>query len=172
MTLCCLPIVPSLWTTTCETGLWAGIEGFHLVDALRPARLNVLIYWKDDILLHVNCAKCVHYCIWSLKVLFMLFWRCVSGAHVALFLHKWLKCCGCICFSKLGTCTPCYVFISLKFHASGHNQYFQSRPYKNKYVHETFHNSNTRQQCPDLDTVDVEMCKEPHTHEDAPMVSS
>ena len=87
----------------------------------------------------------------------MLFWRCVSGARPALSLHEWFKCCEYICFSTLGTCTPCYVFISLLFHASGHDPYFQSRPYKNKYVHRAFHNSNTRQKYPEMDTVDVEM---------------
>ena len=96
----------------------------------------------------------------------MLFWPCVNGVHLSLFLHKWFKCCEYICFSTLGTCTPCYLFITLLFHVSGLDRFFQSRPCKNKYVHEAFHDSNTRQQCPELDTVDVEMCKEPHTNED------
>ena len=43
-----------------------------------------------------------------------------------------------------------------------------------KYVHEAFHNSNTRHQCPKLEvgTVDVEMCEEPHSNEDASVGSS
>ena len=109
-----------------------------------------------------------------LKVLFMLFWRCVSGVHLAPFLHKWFNCCEYICFSTLGTCTLCYIFITVLSHASSLDWYFQSRPYQNKYAHEIFHNSNTRQQCPELEIgrVDVEMCEEPHIDEDAPVGSS
>ena len=90
----------------------------------------------------------------------ILLYFCTSGSSVGEY----------ICFSTLGTCTPCYVFITLLFHASGLDRYFQSWPYKNKYVHEGPHNSNMRQQCPELEIemVDVAMCEEPHTNEDAP----
>ena len=39
------------------------MEGFHPVRALRPARPNILIYFKDEILLRANCAQCVNYCM-------------------------------------------------------------------------------------------------------------
>ena len=89
----------------------------------------------------------------------ILLYFCISGSSVGEY----------ICFSTLGTCTPCYVFITLLFHASGLDRHFQSRPYKSKYVHEALHNSNMRQQCPDLEIemVDVSMCEKPHTNEDA-----
>ena len=75
-----------------------------------------------------------------------------------------------ICFSTLGTCPPCHVFITLLCPISGLDRYFQSRPYKNKNVHEGLHNSNMRQQCPklEIEMLDVAMCEEPHTNEDAP----
>ena len=93
-------------------------------------------------------------------VAIILLYLCTSGSSVG----------ECLCFSTLGTCTPCYVCIALLFHASGLDQDFQSRPYKNKYVHEALHNTNMRQQCPELEIemVDVAMCEEPHTNEDAP----
>ena len=92
----------------------------------------------------------------------ILLYFCTSGSSVGEY----------ICLSTLGTCTFCYVFITLLFHASGLDRYFQSRPYKNKYVHEAFDNSNMRQECPELEIemVDVAMCEEPHTNEDAPTV--
>ena len=109
-----------------------------------------------------------------LNVLFMLFWRCVCGASLALFLHLWLNCGEYICFSTLGTCTPCYVFITLFLCALGIHQFFQSQPNQNKYIQETLDDSNTKQQGPEMEkeTVDVEMCEEPRTDEDAPMGSS
>ena len=44
----------------------------------------------------------------------------------------------------------------------------------NKYIHKDLHNSNMRHQCPEMEIelVDVAMCKEPHTNEDAPAGSS
>ena len=93
-----------------------------------------------------------------LALIFLYF--CTSGSSVGEY----------ICFSTFGTCTPCYVFIALLFHASSLHRCFQSRPYKNKYIRETLNNSNMRQQCPELqiEMVDVAMCEEPHTNEDAP----
>ena len=104
MAVCCVPIVPSLWTTTYELGCEQAWKGFTLYVPCNQPSLIFNIF-KDDILLYINCAKYVDYCLWSLKVLFKLFWRCVSGARLALFLHKWFKCCEYICFSTLGTCT-------------------------------------------------------------------
>ena len=90
----------------------------------------------------------------------ILFYFCTSCLNVGKY----------ICFSTLGTCTPCYVFITLLFHASGLDRYFQSWPYKNKYVHKALHNSNMIKQCPklEIEMVDMAMCEEPHANEDAP----
>ena len=106
----------------------------------------------------------------------MLFWCCVRAAHLAVFCLSacTFKCCKYICFSTFGPYTPYYVFITLLFHASGLGRYFQACPSKYQYTNEVFHKSNSRQQCPELkiETMDVEMCEEPRTDEDAPVGSS
>ena len=112
------------------------MEGFHVVRALRPARPNILIYFKDDILLCGNCAECVHYCMSPLNVLFVfccivcpvvLFHCLCSDAYI-------LNCNECICLQLLGWCTPCYFFIALVSHTLGLHRFYpiRSSKYKDK----------------------------------------
>ena len=70
-------------------------------------------------------------------------------------------------FCRVGTCTPCYVFITLFLHGTGLHQYYQSQPHQKNYIQEALDDSNTRQQCPK-----VEMWDKPPIEEDAPVGSS
>ena len=62
----------------------------------------------------------------------------------------------------VGTCTPCYVFIALFLHGTGLHQYYKSQPHQKNYIQEALDDSNTRQQCPE-----VEMWDKPPIEEDA-----
>ena len=65
-------------------------------------------------------------------------------------------------FCCAGTCTRCYVFITLFLHGTDLHQYCQSQPHEKNYIQEALDDSNMRQQCPK-----VEMWNEPPTKEDA-----
>ena len=67
----------------------------------------------------------------------------------------------------MGTCTPCYVFITLFLQVISLHQYYQSQPYQNNYIQEALDDSNMRQQCPE-----VKMWDKPPIEEDAPMGTS
>ena len=66
----------------------------------------------------------------------------------------------------------CFHYFILR--ALGLHQFFQPQPNQNKYIQEALDDSNTRQQCPEMEKeiVDVEMCEDPRIDKDTPLGSS
>ena len=108
MTFCCVPIVPGgcnivydLWSLLFflislsarqYNGTFLASRGYVApspshVQIMFQIRMSLNVTARQKVQAHKKTTNTQ-----PLKVLFMLFWRCVTCTHLALFLHQWLKC--------------------------------------------------------------------------------